>query len=179
MLQNTLFVTDLSIPSSACLLYGSNRYGQRLIMGARDGAKKVLMPFRATQVERRMDKHATECTRPPEYILVRVPENLDSVRGLACLLVIALHVVGDNASAGLHLPMTSGWHYVMISIEFLSMPLFTALSGYLNAGRRVIRAEFAGFWSKKLRRLGIPLVCATMIVWLLWGHVYAIQEFVY
>lgn len=106
----------------------------------------------------------------------RVTANMDAVRGLACLLVIALHVVGDHPTVGLHLPMTSGWHYAMVSIEFLRIPLFTALSGYLYAGRRVSRPEFAGFWAKKIRRLGVPLVCVTTVVWLLRRPVYSDQD---
>ena len=98
--------------------------------------------------------------------------NLDSVRGLACLLVVALHVVGDTANNGLHLAMTSPWHYAMASIEFLRMPLFTALSGYLYAGNRVTRQSLALFWQKKLRRLGVPLISVTIVFWLLRQHTY-------
>lgn len=99
-----------------------------------------------------------------------VAPNLNSVRGLACLLVVALHVVGDEDSNGLHLPMTSGWHYMMQSIEFLRIPLFTALSGYLYAGHRASRPEFCAFWIKKTRRLVVPLIFTTMVVWWLREH---------
>jgi peptidoglycan/LPS O-acetylase OafA/YrhL len=96
-----------------------------------------------------------------------LPANLDSVRGLACLLVVALHVIGDSEANGLRLPMSSGWHYAMMSIEFIRMPLFTALSGYLYAGNRVSRVAFGRFWVKKARRLGVPLVCVTAVMWVL------------
>jgi len=97
----------------------------------------------------------------------KIPANLNSVRGLACLLVVAMHVVGNDASHGLHLPMTSGWHYAMTSVEFIRMPLFTALSGYLYAGQRVTKPAFGRFWSKKLRRLAVPLIFVTLVIWLL------------
>ena len=87
-----------------------------------------------------------------------VPASMDTVRGLACLMIVALHVVGDTGNNGLHLPMTSDWHYAMKSIEFLRIPLFTALSGYLYAGSRVTTGTFLIFWRKKIRRLGVPLV---------------------
>lgn len=96
-----------------------------------------------------------------------VPANLDSVRGLACLLVVALHVIGDTEANGLRLPMSSGWHYAMVSIEFIRIPLFTALSGYLYAGNRVSRSAFGRFWGKKARRLGVPLICVTAVMWVL------------
>jgi len=99
--------------------------------------------------------------KAPGYIA----PNIDSVRGLACLLIVALHMVGDEATNGLQLPMTSGWHYAMQSIEFLRIPLFTALSGYLYAGRRVTLETLPGFWTKKLRRLGAPLVFVTIVMW--------------
>jgi glucan biosynthesis protein C len=100
-----------------------------------------------------------------------VPNNMNTVRGLACLLVVALHVIGDAATNGLHLPMTSGWHYAMVCIEFLRMPLFTALSGYLYAGNRVTRQAFGQFWTKKIRRLGLPLIFVTIVVWILRRHI--------
>ncbi|HBK07112.1 MAG TPA: hypothetical protein DDZ81_14895 [Acetobacteraceae bacterium] len=92
-----------------------------------------------------------------------VPANMNSVRGLACLLIIALHVVGDAETNGLHLPMTSDWHYVMRSVEFLRIPLFTALSGYLYAGKRLTREDFGQFWVKKARRLVVPLLFVTVV----------------
>lgn len=94
-----------------------------------------------------------------------VAPNINAVRGLACLLIVALHMVGDAESNGLRLPMTSGWHYAMQSIEFLRIPLFTALSGYLYAGRRVTRETLSRFWTKKLRRLGVPLLFVTVVMW--------------
>jgi glucans biosynthesis protein C len=101
----------------------------------------------------------------PRVAGLPIAPNIDTVRGLACLLVVALHVVGDKSSNGLHLPMTSDWHYAMQSIEFLRIPLFTALSGYLYASRRVTRATLPSFCLKKLRRLGVPLIFVTLVMW--------------
>lgn len=92
--------------------------------------------------------------------------NIDAVRGLACLLVVVRHVIGDSAMTGLHLPMVSLWHYAMTSLDFIRMPLFTALSGYLYAGHRVTRQNLVPFWAKKLRRIALPLLSATVILWL-------------
>ena len=131
-----------------------------------------------------IDAAASGCgNRPPKRPVMRASENapplnkssgvaanINSVRGLACLLVVALHVVGDADSNGLHLPMTSGWHYAMQSIEFLRIPLFTALSGYLYAGHRASRRQFLDFWIKKGRRLAVPFVFTTIVVWWLREH---------
>ena len=118
-----------------------------------------LTPVRPTLSEGRIDRD--------------VAPNINAVRGLACLLIVALHVVGDTDYNGLRLPMTSGWHYVMQSIEFLRIPLFTALSGYLYAGQRVTSRKLFQFWTKKVRRLAVPLVFVTVVMWLLRGHALA------
>jgi glucan biosynthesis protein C len=107
-------------------------------------------------------------------VALYIAPNIDTVRGLACLLIVALHMVGDADSNGLHLAMTSKWHYWMQSIEFLRIPLFTALSGYLYAGRRVNIQSLPLFWTKKLRRLGAPLVFATLVMW--WLRVHALGD---
>ena len=113
--------------------------------------------------------------RYPSTGIAGIPANMNTVRGLACLLIVALHAVGDRESNGLRLPMTSAWHYVMMSIEFLRIPLFTALSGFLYAGHRVAAEDFPAFWKKKLRRLGVPLVFATLVIWWLRGHALAAE----
>jgi glucans biosynthesis protein C len=43
--------------------------------------------------------------------------------------------------------------------------LFTALSGYLYAGRRVTAQKLLSFWTEKLRRLAVPLVFVTLVMW--------------
>lgn len=88
--------------------------------------------------------------------------NLDSVRGLACLLLVAFHVVGGDGS-GLRLPDHHPLRHLVDSLELVRMPLFTALSGYLFAARPPGRADIAVFARKKARRLLVPLVFATMV----------------
>jgi peptidoglycan/LPS O-acetylase OafA/YrhL len=104
--------------------------------------------------------------------LPSVTKNIHSVRGLACLLIVAFHVIGDDAGEGLHLPDDSAWHYAMKSIVFLRLPLFTVIAGYFYGGHRVTRPYFIPFWSKKLRRIALPFACVTIIVWLLRRQIY-------
>ncbi len=110
---------------------------------------------------------------PMTLSMFKVTKNIHSVRGLACLMIVAFHVIGDDAGEGLHLPDDSGWHYAMKSIAFLRLPLFTVISGYFYGGHRATRSEFAQFWLKKSRRIALPFACVTIIVWLLRWRVYA------
>ncbi len=76
---------------------------------------------------------------------------IDTLRGLACLLLVAYHV-----ESGLRL--SEGWlgdanHY----LAYVRMPLFTVLSGYVYAARP-FSGQAMGFVLGKARRLLIPMV---------------------
>ncbi|WP_344867682.1 acyltransferase [Comamonas faecalis] len=112
--------------------------------------------------------------KPHWQIQTPPPPNFDSVRGLAILLLVFYHVVGNSPTRGLHLPMDSWWHLWMDSMELIRMPVFTILSGYLYGMRRVSAAEFFAFAGKKLKRLGIPLIGLTGLTLVLRNWVYGI-----
>lgn len=111
-------------------------------------------------------------SRPVRAALLGVTSNIHSIRGLACLLIVAFHVIGDDAGEGLHLPDDSAWHYAMKSIVFLRLPLFTVISGYFYGGGRVTRPGLVRFWQKKFRRIALPFLCVTITVWVLHRQVY-------
>ncbi|MEH3106944.1 MAG: AMP-binding protein [Sphingomonas fennica] len=96
-----------------------------------------------------------------------LPQSLDSVRGLACLLIVALHVVGQTPYDGLRLAEGSAWHSVMEGLNLVRLPLFTALSGFLYGAMPAIRTGFGPFMGRKLRQLLIPLIFATFAFWAL------------
>lgn len=90
-----------------------------------------------------------------------------TIRGCACLALVAYHVVGLGPESGMHLPETSGWHYATGSLDFLRMPLFTVLSGFLYARHRVDAGSLADFLRKKSVRLLAPLLFVTTAMVLL------------
>jgi hypothetical protein len=96
-------------------------------------------------------------------IVLRAPENFDTVRGVVCLLLVAYHVVGNTSARGLKLPASSDWHYVMASFDLIRMPIFTILSGFLYGQHRIRFYELSTFAFKKLRRLGLPLIAMTVL----------------
>lgn len=92
--------------------------------------------------------------------------SLSTLRGLACLLLVAYHVVGDDASRGLHL--AEGWlRQGSDALAFLRMPLFTFLSGIVY-GLRPLRGDLTTFMLGKARRLLLPMLVV--------GTVYALVQ---
>lgn len=98
--------------------------------------------------------------------------NLMTVRGIACVALVAYHVVGPTQASGMRLPETSYLHVVMSSLDFLRMPMFTVLSGFLYASRRAEPNTLAPFFRRKAARLLIPLLFVTTVVLLLRRQVY-------
>lgn len=93
------------------------------------------------------------------------PSNLDAVRGLACILIVALHVVGARGEQGLEIPRPSLWHGVMDALEVVRLPLFTAMSGYIYGAMPATRDGFWPYMRTKLKQLAIPLLFATAFFW--------------
>lgn len=98
---------------------------------------------------------------------------LTTVRGFACFALVAYHVVGPDATSGMHLPDASIWHRAMSLFDFFRMPLFSALSGYIYAMNRVSRGTVVEFAKKKAARLGFPLFFATTVMFILRRFAYA------
>lgn len=96
-----------------------------------------------------------------------MPPNFDTVRAVACILLVSYHVVGFPPERGLQLPASSTWHWAMDSLDFIRMPTFTIFSGYLYGCRRVTSATLRTVWLKRLRRLGLPLIFCTSVILLL------------
>lgn len=83
-------------------------------------------------------------------------DNIQSVRGLACIFVVYFHVIGNDLS-GLKLPSDSWYRYFSDLLVYIRMPLFTFLSGYVYFYRRYQNNPIA-YIKGKSRRLLIPLI---------------------
>ncbi len=89
------------------------------------------------------------------------------MRGLACLLLVAFHTIGSTGASGLHVPDGSGYRGFANLFVHIRMPLFTFLSGLVYAYRPLRLGQTRQFSRKKLRRLGVPLIVATTILYAL------------
>ena len=81
---------------------------------------------------------------------------IDTLRGLACIFLVAYHVVGNNPSIGLK--VESGLlREVSDVLKTVRMPLFTFLSGVVYAYRPLSK-DWQKFLMGKARRLLIPML---------------------
>lgn len=84
---------------------------------------------------------------------------VDTLRGVACILLVTFHVIGDTSTAGIRVGDTSAFRYYTDSAESLRMPLFTFLAGLVYAWRPLSdHRQYRGFMAKKARRLLVPYV---------------------
>jgi peptidoglycan/LPS O-acetylase OafA/YrhL len=92
---------------------------------------------------------------------------VQTLRGLACLLLVAFHVIGSHATSGLRVDGTSAYRQFANLFMHLRMPLFTFLSGFVYAYRPVALGYASTFAGKKFRRLLVPLLCVSTLYFLL------------
>lgn len=115
---------------------------------------------------------------------------VDTLRGLACIFLVAYHVIGNDPTNGLK--VSAGLLRELNDLlECVRMPLFTFLSGMVYAIRPV-HGDWQSFMKGKTRRLLVPmLVVGTFFAfvqsmvpgtnnnienwWLL--HIYPVQHF--
>jgi len=81
---------------------------------------------------------------------------VDTLRGIACILLVAYHVIGNSPQRGLQI---DGGLYRNLNdlLAYIRMPLFAFLSGIVYSYRPVSKDYFT-FFRKKVRRLLFPLL---------------------
>ncbi|MBI9116197.1 acyltransferase family protein [Sanguibacter suaedae] len=92
---------------------------------------------------------------------------IESLRGIAIVLMVAGHVVGATPDRGLQVPDSSFWRFSYLALEDLRMPLFAFISGFVYAYRPV--GDAAGGRSLmrgKVRRLLVPMVTVGTVYFL-------------
>ena len=81
---------------------------------------------------------------------------IQALRGLACVLLVLYHVVGDRPANGLRVD-EGPVRWLNDGLAYLRMPLFTFLSGWVY-GMRPMEGAFGQFVKGKARRLLVPML---------------------
>lgn len=84
--------------------------------------------------------------------------SIETLRGLAIILVVMGHVIGSASDGGMKVEDDSFLRHLYFTFQYLRMPLFTVISGWVYALRPASLNNLADFNLKKIRRLIIPLV---------------------
>src|SRR3569833_839663 len=92
---------------------------------------------------------------------------VQTLRGLACLLLVAFHVIGSHATSGLRVDADSAYRQFANLFMHLRMPLFTFLSGFVYAYRPAALGYAGTFAGKKFRQILLPLLCVSTLYFLL------------
>ena len=94
-------------------------------------------------------------------------DRIQAARGLACILLVSFHVIGNEPTTGLHVAQESGLNFFAHLFSYIRMPLFSFLSGFVYAYRPVRESQGLQLALSKLRRLMIPMVTAVTATYLL------------
>lgn len=110
-------------------------------------------------------------TKPPKSTL-QEPLNkknlhIETLRGLAIILVVFGHIIGSGDSGGLRVNNDSLLRYIYYSLEYIRMPLFTVISGWVYANKPLVNRNDRGKFIKgKTRRLLLPMFVISTILFL-------------
>jgi peptidoglycan/LPS O-acetylase OafA/YrhL len=83
---------------------------------------------------------------------------IETLRGLACLLLVLYHVIGP-LGGGLKIDVGSPFRVIADSMVYVRMPLFTFISGYIYSLYKIRGNDFSAYVVGKVRRIIVPLFC--------------------
>ena len=81
---------------------------------------------------------------------------IESMRGLAVLLLLSFHVIGADPNAGLQLDYPHPLRVFADLLIDLRMPLFAFIAGYVYGLRPIRSGEYGSFVTGKFKRLAVP-----------------------
>lgn len=85
--------------------------------------------------------------------------SIETLRGIAILLVVAGHVIGSAPDGGMKIDFPHPLRYLYLWIDYIQMPLFTAIAGWVYALKPVAAGAggFVAFARRKAMRLLVPM----------------------
>jgi glucans biosynthesis protein C len=92
--------------------------------------------------------------------------NIETLRGIAIILVVFGHIIGSTNTGGMRVADDSIFRYLYFTLEYIRMPLFTVISGWVYANKPVVLSHRKKFLSGKLRRLILPMFVLSTLLFL-------------
>lgn len=93
--------------------------------------------------------------------------SIQTLRGIAVLLLVAFHVIGDNQNSGLRVGPESAFNCFDLGLADIRMPLFTLISGYAYAMVPVAQwRDYPQLIKGKSRRLLLPLITVGSVLYI-------------
>lgn len=84
--------------------------------------------------------------------------SIETLRGIAILLVVIGHVIGSAPGGGMKIDFPHPLRYLYVWIDYIQMPLFTAIAGWVYALKPFSsKIGFMEFARKKALRLLVPM----------------------
>ncbi|MGC1240477.1 MAG: acyltransferase [Chryseosolibacter sp.] len=102
----------------------------------------------------------------PESLASKKNANVETLRGLAIILVVLGHMIGYTSTGGMRVSDDSVFRYLYYSLEYVRLPLFTVISGWVYANKPVLATNQVRFIKGKLRRLIIPMFVISTLLFL-------------
>jgi peptidoglycan/LPS O-acetylase OafA/YrhL len=84
--------------------------------------------------------------------------SVETLRGAAIILVVMGHVIGSSAEGGMQVKDDSFLRHLYFTFEYLRMPLFTVISGWVYALHPASVSSLKSFFVKKVRRILLPMI---------------------
>ena len=95
-------------------------------------------------------------------------EYVETLRGAAIILVVLGHIIGSTKLASMQVQDDSLLRYIYYSLEYIRMPLFTVISGWVYANKPIVAKEDRPKFIKgKMRRLLIPMFVLSTLMFLM------------
>lgn len=95
--------------------------------------------------------------------------HIEALRGLACVLLVAYHVIGNDPQHGMHITEQNGWRLFTELFIHIRMPLFSFLSGFVFSALVADRTALGVAFGKKLRRIAVPFVVVSTLFYVCFG----------
>lgn len=93
--------------------------------------------------------------------------HVQTLRGIACLLIVAYHVAGTDGTRGIQIEPNHPLAIINLLLSPIRLPLFTFISGYVYAMRPVEFGHERQFLRGKARRLLVPLITVSFLYFLI------------